>query len=115
MLEESDRFQTAQDIHERLRSGGTSVGLATVYRTLQTLVQENRIDVLRTPDGEATYRLCATDKHHHHLVCTACGTSVEVADPSLERWANNSAVRHGFTHESHIAEIYGVCPACSGS
>ena len=88
------------------------MGLATVYRTLQGLADEDRVDVLRTPVGESAYRLCASDEHHHHLVCTSCGVSVEIENPQLERWAHDSARKHGFTHQSHTAEIYGLCRAC---
>ena len=111
----SDRFRSAQEIHDELRRRGDKVGLATVYRTLQALAGDNEIDVLRTTEGESTYRLCRTSGHHHHLVCTDCGLSVEIANPSLERWARKSAERHGFTHDSHTAEIYGVCGSCNRS
>ena len=115
ILRASDRFRSAQEIHQLLRERGDKVGLATVYRTLQTLAQERAIDVLRSPVGESTYRLCATHDHHHHLVCTACGISVEIENPALERWAIQSAKRHGFTHESHSAEIFGLCSSCKRS
>jgi Fur family ferric uptake transcriptional regulator len=91
------------------------VGLATVYRTLQALVDDEEVDVLRTPEGESTYRFCETSGHHHHLVCTSCGVSVEIENPALERWAQNSATEHGFTHQSHTAEIYGLCAHCKPS
>ena len=91
------------------------MGLATVYRTLQGLVNDEQIDVLRTPEGESAYRLCETPEHHHHLVCTSCGVSVEIENPALERWAHNSATEHGFTHQNHTAEIYGLCARCKPS
>ncbi len=112
VLEGSDRFRSAQEIHEQLRASGKTIGLATVYRTLQDLARDEKIDVLRTPVGESAYRLCATDTHHHHLVCTSCGASVEIENAALERWASESASRHGFTHETHVAEIYGRCGRC---
>ena len=87
--------------------------MATVYRALQDLAASDEIDALRTPEGETTYRLCATSGHHHHLVCTSCGLSVEIENPALEKWASESAERHGFVHESHTAEIYGRCASCS--
>ena len=95
-----------------LQSSGEKVGLATVYRTLQDLADEEKVDVLRTPLGESTYRSCDNDEHHHHLVCTECGRSVELENPALERWAVESARVHGFTHKTHTAEIYGVCSGC---
>jgi Fur family ferric uptake transcriptional regulator len=115
ILRSSDRFRSAQEIHEELRGRGDKVGLATVYRTLQDLVIDEKVDVLRTPVGESAYRSCETPEHHHHLVCTSCGVSVEIENPALERWAQNSATEHGFTHQSHTAEIYGLCARCKTS
>ena len=112
ILQTSDRFRSAQEIHEQLHARGKQIGLATVYRTLQDLAGTGEIDVLRTPLGESAYRLCETSGHHHHLVCTSCGTSVEIENPALEKWASDSAAHHGFSHESHTAEIYGRCGTC---
>lgn len=105
-------FRSAQDIHELLRESGENVGLSTVYRTLQALVDAHEVDVLRMPDGEALYRRCSTT-HHHHLVCRSCGRTIEVEGPAVERWANSVAATHGFTAVSHTLEIFGTCPACA--
>jgi Fur family ferric uptake transcriptional regulator len=59
------------------------------------------------------YRRCATDDHHHHLVCRGCGHSVEISSPALESWAEAEARRHGFTSVTHTAEMYGLCSGCS--
>ena len=77
----ADDFTSAQDLHARLRTEGHKVGLATVYRALQTLADQGQVDVLRTDDGEAVYRRCSTGAHHHHLVCRSCGRTVEVEGP----------------------------------
>ncbi|MGC1209054.1 MAG: transcriptional repressor, partial [Ornithinimicrobium sp.] len=66
-LTSSRDFTSAQDLHARMRAGGSSVGLATVYRTLTTLAAEGEVDVLRTDEGESVYRACSSG-HHHHLV-----------------------------------------------
>ncbi len=113
-LRELDVFCSAQDIHDLLRRGGDAVGLSTVYRTLQALADGGEVDVLRTEDGEALYRRCSTT-HHHHLVCRACGRTVEVEGPAVERWADRVAADHGFTGVSHSLEIFGTCPRCSRS
>ena len=52
-LETAGEFQSAQQLHARLRADGDGVGLATVYRTLQQLADDGAVDVLRTADGEA--------------------------------------------------------------
>ena len=107
----SEGFRSAQDIHAAIRSRGASVGLATVYRALQSLVDSGRADVLRTTTGEAMYRECGT-AHHHHLVCRSCGRTVEIQGPAVERWADQMADEHGFTDVSHTVELFGTCPAC---
>ncbi|MGD9985727.1 Fur family transcriptional regulator [Pseudonocardia sp.] len=115
LLDELDDFRSAQEIHEALRRSGEGIGLTTVYRTLQTLADNGEVDVLRMGAGEAVYRRCDTGEHHHHLVCRACGTAVEIDGPDVERWADKLAVEHGFTEVSHTVEIFGVCRSCSDS
>lgn len=112
-LDELDDFTSAQELHAQLRASGETVGLATVYRTLQNLAGEGTVDVLRTDDGEAIYRSCATSKHHHHLVCRNCGHTVEVEGPTVEQWADSVAAHHGFTEATHQIEIFGLCAQCS--
>ena len=112
LLDELDGFRSAQDLHALLRERGDSVGLATVYRALQALVDEGQLDVLRAADGEASYRRCSP-VHHHHLVCRSCGRTVEVADPPVERWAAKMAAEHGFTEVQHQVEVFGTCAACA--
>lgn len=90
-LDEVDEFRSAQELHDMLKHRGDSVGLTTVYRTLQSLADAGEVDVLRTSDGEAVYRRCSTDDHHHHLVCRACGKAVEVEGPAVEKWADQIA------------------------
>jgi Fur family ferric uptake transcriptional regulator len=104
-------FRSAQEVHEILSSSGSSVGLATVYRTLQLYADRGDVDVLRREDGEAIYRRCS-ETHHHHLVCRSCGATVEVEGPAVERWTTSMAAEHGFTAVSHTLEIFGTCGAC---
>jgi Fur family transcriptional regulator, ferric uptake regulator len=110
-LDAVDDFRSAQDIHDLLKQRGENVGLTTVYRTLQALSDSGEVDVLRNDDGEALYRRCS-DGHHHHLVCRGCGRTVEVAGPTVERWADKVAAEHGYTDVSHTLEIFGTCGSC---
>lgn len=115
MLDRLDEFRSAQEIHEQLRRTGDGIGLTTVYRTLQTLADGGEVDVLRTASGEAVYRRCASDEHHHHLVCRNCGHTVEIEGPAVETWAQKVAEQHGFAELSHTAEIFGLCSTCRAS
>ena len=90
LLERSDDFTSAQTVHARLRDAGAGVGLATVYRA------------------------CSTH-HHHHLVCRACGRTVEVEGPAVERWADTVARDHGFSGVTHTLEIFGTCADCTAA
>jgi hypothetical protein len=58
-LEGENTFRSAQSIHGELREQGSGIGLATVYRALQGLVEDREVDALRTDDGEVVYRRCS--------------------------------------------------------
>jgi Fur family transcriptional regulator, ferric uptake regulator len=107
-------FRSAQDVYAVLRANGGSVGLSTVYRHLQSLVEDGVVDVIHTTDGEATYRFCgdAGDGHHHHLVCRQCGRTEQIEGRAVERWAGEVARQHGYAEVDHTVELFGVCPAC---
>lgn len=107
-----DDFRSAQQLHEYLRAHGDSIGLATVYRTLQSLAEAHQVDVIRTGEGESLYRRCERREHHHHLVCRSCGATVEIDGPSVESWASRVGAAHGFTDIEHTIELFGTCEAC---
>ena len=108
-----DDFRSAQQLHELLHDRGEGIGLATVYRTLQSLADGGDVDVLRTGDGEALYRRCARREHHHHLICRGCGTTVEIDGPTVEAWAERVGAAHGFSGIEHTMELFGTCSACA--
>jgi Fur family ferric uptake transcriptional regulator len=108
-------FRSAQDVYAALRGRGESVGLSTVYRHLQSFAEAGESDVIRTPDGETTYRYCGEQaRHHHHLVCRSCGTAVEIEGRAVERWAAGVAAEHGFVEVDHTVEVFGICSRCAG-
>ncbi|MGE2690357.1 Fur family transcriptional regulator [Mycolicibacterium pulveris] len=112
LLEKTDEFRSAQELHDELRRRGEGIGLTTVYRTLQQMATAGIVDTLRTDTGEAVYRRCSDD-HHHHLVCRACGATVEIQGRDVETWAAEVAREHGFSDVTHTIEIFGRCGDCS--
>jgi Fur family ferric uptake transcriptional regulator len=110
-LERAGGFASAQEVYQLMQREGQSIGLTTVYRSLQSLVNDKIVDLLRRDDGEAIYRLCG-ETHHHHLVCKGCGDTVEIEGGAIEKWALNVAKEHGFREVGHTAEIYGLCQKC---
>ena len=112
VVDSSENFRSAQDIHAQLRSAGETVGLTTVYRHLALLTDEGQLDSLQTADGELVYRRCHSDRHHHHVVCRRCGRGTEVELPDLEQWAEATAHDLGYSDVTHTVEIFGLCATC---
>jgi Fur family ferric uptake transcriptional regulator len=112
VLADIDDFMSAQALHSKLRAQGHAVGLATVYRTLQTMASDGDVDMMRSGEGEAVYRRCNTGHHHHHLVCRSCGRTVEVEGPAVERWADKIGAENDFSDVVHTLEIFGTCSDC---
>lgn len=112
LLASTEDFHSAQDLHARLVGEGSRVGLSTVYRTLQSMVEAGQVDVLVQDNGEALYRRCSP-RHHHHLVCRECGRTIEVQGRVVEEWASKVAAEHGFTDSSHTVEVFGTCANCA--
>lgn len=115
----TDEFRSAQQWHDLLRvqalaEGEPSIGLATVYRTLQALAETGDVDAVRAADGETLYRRCEDGTgHHHHLRCVRCGAAEEIEGPAVEQWASEVAARYGYSRIDHTIELTGVCAICA--
>lgn len=112
LLAKQDGFRTAQQIYDALREAGESVGLTTVYRTLQGMAEAGDVDVVRTIEGEMSYKRCVTETHHHHLVCNVCLKSVDIDGDSAGALAEKLAKEHGFHDVDHELEFRGICSDC---
>ena len=111
-LESQGEFRSAQEIYDIVRQRGDSIGLTTVYRSLQSMADDGQVDVIVRGDGESVYRQCSPS-HHHHLVCRSCRSTVEIDAPDVERWATDVAAQHGFRDVTHTVEVFGVCSRCT--
>lgn len=112
-LADRDGFVSAQELHADLRGSGSSIGLATVYRALADLAAEGEADALQSVEGEARYRACETQAHHHHLICRHCGRTVEIEADEIEAWASTVAAAHGFVQPRHVVDVFGLCADCA--
>ncbi len=114
LLDRNSEFRSAQAWHDSLRHDGSSVGLATVYRTLQSLAEAGDVDTVVTDSGETLYRRCeAGEEHHHHLRCRICGRAEDIDMPEFEAWADRIASDHGYSRIDHTVELTGVCTECA--
>ena len=64
-------------------------------------------------DGIARYELAASDSHHDHMVCVACGKVIEIYDPRIEKIQHELARKYDFLLRGHVHNLYGVCAACA--
>jgi Fur family ferric uptake transcriptional regulator len=114
LLERQDCCLSAQDIHDRLRAAKRPVGIASVYRALDTLAELRLVKRVDAGDGIARYEPLLPDgNHHHHLVCRDCGKVEAFSDPSLEREIDRAAGSSGYTVDEHEIVLTGACSSCS--
>ena len=112
-LERQECCLGAQEIHDDLRAGGTAIGLASVYRVLDTLAQRGLLQRVDLGDGVTRYEAARTDSdHHHHLVCDGCGRVESFADDRLERVIRDVERRSGYAVAAHDVVLRGACTSC---
>lgn len=97
---------------EEIYDAAPEVGRATAFRTMK-LLQETGV-VCRVPleDGSVRYQLAESETHHHHLVCSTCGSVSEFSDHALDRGIEKNADTAGFELDGHSVELYGRCSSC---
>ena len=106
---------TDADLLERGRRERVKIGRATVFRALEVLTALRVVERLELPSGSHAYVVCDPDEHHHHLVCSNCGRSEDVADGELARLVDEVGRRHGYRIETHRLELFGICPLCAAA
>ena len=109
-----NRHITADELYRRAKKADSSIGYATVYRTLKLLAESGLCRELRFEGGTARYEHLYEHRHHDHLVCTGCGKMVEVFDPEIEKLQERLFARHNFHPQTHRMELYGLCGRCKG-
>ena len=108
----SDDHLSVDGILRELKQQGEQVGIATVYRTLDLLVESGLVRAHEFGEGFRRYEPMTTQAGHEHLICERCGRVVEFANERLERMLPVLADEQGFQHQRHRVEIYGVCRDC---
>lgn len=113
--ERLERAFTVEELAEATERGvdGRRPGIATVYRAVTAMVAAEHVERVGEREGRALYARCDADDHHHHLVCTSCG-SVAASPCPLDSEVLASAADKGFVVTRHEVAIYGLCPECLG-
>ena len=110
LLEALSGAMSAQDIYIELRNRNQSIGLATVYRSLETLKLEGVVQVRTLASGESLYSLAQQDKHH--LTCLQCGKSLLINECPVHELETQLHKSHKFQIFYHTLEFFGKCHQC---
>ena len=104
--------RSVEDIYRQVRSEDSRIGYTTVYRTMKLLIEAGLAREIDLADGLTRYEHLYNHSHHDHLVCTACGASVEFLNAELETIQDAASTRLGFKVLDHKLQIYGLCSDC---
>lgn len=107
----SQRPLTPQEVHAQAVKRLPSIGLVTVYRTIDKLVELGLVDRVHHSDQcQTVFR--GSPGHQHLLVCEACGQSVYFNGLEIEKEFKKVAQSFGYTVSDHWLQLSGLCPDC---
>ncbi len=121
VLSRTEKHLSAEDIYIRVHKVYPAVGLTTVYRTLDLLVEMGIVSRFDFGDGRARYELAVGPKgrkHHHHLVCTNCGRVIDYTEfvneekKLLDMAEKGLSKKYDFKILNHQIHFYGLCEKC---
>lgn len=101
-----------EDLLYSLRRKKKPASRATVYRTLELLVDSGIVRKVDLGHGHSHYELMVDQPHHEHMICLACGKVIEFSDKTMERSLNKLCKKSEFEHTAHRFEIFGYCDKC---
>ena len=102
----------SEAIYLAIKRSKTYVSRATVYRTLDILVQNQFVRKLNLGDGKARYERKINSQHHDHLVCITCRKIVEFVDLDIEMLQEKIANKYQFSLKRHVHQLFGICKEC---
>ena len=102
----------SEDIYLAIKSSQTHVSRATVYRTLNILVQNQFLRKLNLGDGRARYESKINSLHHDHLICVMCRKIIEFVDSDIEMLQEKIANKYQFSLTRHVHQLFGICKEC---
>lgn len=117
LAENRDKHMTAEDIYELVKEDYPEIGLATIYRTVQLLLEMQLVDRISLDDGCVRYEIGdslgeKSRHHHHHLICRTCGKVLAFRDDLLEELEAHIERETGFHVMDHELKFYGQCKEC---
>lgn len=111
VLGEAEAWLSPELVRQRAQTYCPGIGLVTVYRTLSLLTELELVRRVHWEDGCHGYAV-AGGGHRHNLVCENCHRVVEFPGCDLTPLLDRLEAETGFTVETHLLEVVGLCPQC---
>jgi len=105
----------AEELLERVRRDGSRVSRATVYRTLDLLVQTELARKVRLGTDHYYFERILGRRQHEHMICLDCGKVIEWFDADLDALVASNVQRHHFQAARYSLQVFGYCSACTAS
>ncbi len=102
---------SAEELLVRLHGNGIAAGRATVFRTLDLLVELGVLDRVHHPSGLHRYVLAGLD-HGHYVVCSRCGAVADFNGCNVDDLIAAVVAQTGFRIDGHWLELFGLCAVC---
>lgn len=116
MAAHPDEHLTAEEIYDLAKIKSPDIGLATIYRTVQVLLDLHIINKVTFDDGFTRYELngeeSASGHRHHHAICTRCGQVYSLETDLLDILEQQVLENIGFQVTDHEVKLYGLCKKC---
>lgn len=111
LMVNSERALSPVDIFDQARSKHPKMGLVTVYRTLELLIELGLVERVHQPDGCHMY-LRAANGHEHLMICSCCGKAAYFSGDDLSAFIARISKEKGFLVQSHWLQLQGFCKEC---
>jgi Fur family transcriptional regulator, ferric uptake regulator len=103
---------SADELLQKLRRTNPRIGRATVYRSIEKLVEMKVLDRIEFTDGTHSFCLCRKENHHHHLACTKCHRVIDLDCYLGSDQIDAIGKKESFEIDDHSITLFGLCREC---
>jgi Fur family ferric uptake transcriptional regulator len=103
---------SADDLVDLIRRENNRISRATVYRTLQWMVDAGIARKVDFGEGRFRFEHSYRQPRHFHLICKTCHRSFEFLSSDIEGLVEEVAAARNFSASQSVVQIYGTCEAC---
>jgi Fur family transcriptional regulator, ferric uptake regulator len=112
VLEKSGGHITSAEVLDRVNATDSSIGRASVFRTLDLLTSLSIIRPTYIHSSLTPTYVLLPDGHHHHIICTNCNRVIEFEECALSNIEAELEARLHVRLTGHLLEFYGLCDNC---